>query len=181
MKLSVRPQRSRGAEEVEPMPMLDAFIPKGALSAEAEKELLSKLTDILLRNEGADPSDPAARSIAWVSLHRPAEVLVAGEPASEPRYRIFASVPEGQFDDERRRAMVADVTQAVLDAESGAYERNPLRVWVFANEIRDGTWGAGGRIFTLADIVGFVLGDAEKGREYAQRRLADRTVTEVPA
>jgi phenylpyruvate tautomerase PptA (4-oxalocrotonate tautomerase family) len=38
------------------MPMLDAFVPDGALSADAERELLSRLTDILLRNEGADPT-----------------------------------------------------------------------------------------------------------------------------
>src|SRR5258708_19102126 len=112
------------------MPMLDAFIPEGALSAEAEKQLLSNLTDILLRHEGADPSNPAARSIAWVFLHRPASVFVAGEPAEEPRYRIIASVPEGQFDDERRQAIVEAVTEAALDAENGAYTRNPLPVRV---------------------------------------------------
>jgi phenylpyruvate tautomerase PptA (4-oxalocrotonate tautomerase family) len=156
------------------MPMLDAFIPEGALSDEAEERLLSDLTEILLRHEGADPSDPAARSIAWVYLHRPASLYVAGEPAEEPRYRIIASVPEGQFDDERRQALVEAVTERVLDAEDGAYERNPLRVWVFASEIPDGTWGGGGRIVTLADIVGFVVGDPEKGREYAEKRLADR-------
>jgi phenylpyruvate tautomerase PptA (4-oxalocrotonate tautomerase family) len=156
------------------MPMLDAFIPEGALSAEAEKNLLSDLTDILLRHEGADPSDPAARSIAWVYLHRPASLYVAGEPTDKPRYRIIASVPEGQFDDARRQAMVEAVTEAVLDAEDSAYERDPLRVWVFANEIPDGTWGGGGRIVTLADIVGFVFGDPEKGRQYAEQRLAAR-------
>jgi phenylpyruvate tautomerase PptA (4-oxalocrotonate tautomerase family) len=163
------------------MPMLDAFIPEGALSAEAEQELLSNLTDILLRNEGADPTDPAARSIAWVFLHRPAKLFVAGEPTSEPHYRVVASVPEGQFDRERRAKMVAEVTEAVLDAEDGTYDRNPLRVWVFANEIADGTWGGGGRIVTLADIAGFVMGDAEKGRGYAERRLAERRGTEVAA
>jgi phenylpyruvate tautomerase PptA (4-oxalocrotonate tautomerase family) len=154
------------------MPMLDAFIPEGALAAEAEDQLLSDLTDILLRHEGADPSDPAARSIAWVYLHRPAALVVGGEPADEPRYRFIASVPEGQFDDERRQAMVEAVTERVLDAENGAYERDPLRVWVFANEIPDGTWGGGGRIVRLADIVGYVVGDPEKGRQYAEKRLA---------
>lgn len=163
------------------MPMLDAFIPEGALSAEAESELLSNLTDILLRNEGADPADATARSIAWVFLHRPAQLFVAGEPAAEPRYRVIASVPEGQFDPERRQKMVEEVTGAILDAEGGAYERDPLRVWVFPNEIPDGTWGAGGRIFTLGDIAGFVLGDPDKGREYAERRLADRRGVEVTA
>lgn len=153
------------------MPMLDAYIPQGALTETAEKELLAKLTNILLRHEGADPEDPAARSIAWVFLHRPVAVFVAGEPAAEPHYRIVASVPQGQFDDERRQAIVRAVTDAVLDAEDGAYRRDSRRVWVFAHEVPDGTWGGGGRIVTLADIVGFVMGDPERGRAYAETRL----------
>jgi len=161
------------------LPMLDAYIPEGALSDEAERKLLADLTDILLRHEGADPANPMARSIAWVFLHRPAAVLVAGEPAAEPRYRIVASVPEGQFDAERRQAMVEAVTEAVLDAEEGRHPRNPFRVWVFANEIPDGTWGGGGRIVTLADIAGLVLGDEQAGREYAAERLGARRAAAI--
>ena len=70
--------------------------------------------------------------------------------------------------------MVAEITEAVLDAEHGAYERDPMRVWVFTPEIPEGTWGGGGRVVTLADIVGFALGDKEKGRAYAERVLAER-------
>ena len=154
------------------MPMLDAFIPEGAMSEEAENKLLSKLTDILLRSEGADPNHPVARPLAYVWLHRPAKMFAGGKPASAPRYRIIASVPEGAYDDERRQALVAEVTEAVLDAEEGAYERDPMRVFVFPNEVPEGTWGGGGRIVTLADAAGWVLGDAEKGRKYAERRLA---------
>ncbi|HYB34457.1 MAG TPA: tautomerase family protein [Mycobacterium sp.] len=161
------------------MPMLDAFIPDGALSAEAEDALLSQLTDILLRNEGADPSDPRVRGIAWVFLHRPAAVFVAGERAREPRYRFIASVPEGQFDDEQRAAMVREVTDAVLAAEGGAYPADPQRVWVFPNEIPDGTWGAAGLIHTLADIVEYVTGDGEQARAYAESRLRARRAVSV--
>ena len=75
--------------------------------------------------------------------------------------------------------MVAAVTEAILDAEDGRYDRDPLRIWVFANEIPDGTWGGGGRIARLADIAGVVLGDPEKGREYAEKRLGRRQ--SVPA
>lgn len=156
------------------MPMLDAYIPAGALSPVAEGKLISQLTDLLLRHEGADPSDPRARAIAWVFLHRPADVFVAGEPAPEPRYRFIASVPEGQFDDERRAAIVRDVTDAVLRAENGAHPYDPNRVWVFTNEVTDGTWGGAGRINTLADIVGYVTGDADQGRAYAERTFAAR-------
>ena len=161
------------------MPMLDAYIPEGALSAEAEKKLLARLTDVLLENEGADPSNETARSIAWVFLHR-TDVFVAGAPADEPRYRFVASVPEGQFNPDRRHAIVEAITEAVLDAEEGARPRDPMRVWVFPTEVPDGTWGGGGRIVTLADIAGLVMGDPEKGREYADRALNERRREAAP-
>jgi phenylpyruvate tautomerase PptA (4-oxalocrotonate tautomerase family) len=156
------------------MPMLDAYIPAGALSADAEAKLLADLTDLLLKNEGADPTNPQVRSIAWLFVHRPEAVYVAGAPASAPHYRFIASVPEGQYEPERRLAMVQDITEAVLDAEQGAHERDPGRVWVFTPEVPDGTWGGFGRIATLADIATFATGDPEQGRLYAEKRLAQR-------
>jgi len=156
------------------MPMLDVYVPAGALPADVEKALLVTLTDVLLEHEGADPRNPAARALAKVWLHRPEVVLHAGEVPELPHYRVIASVPEGQFDDARRASMVAAVTDAVLAAEDGRYDADPLRVWVFASEIPDGTWGGGGRIHRLADIAAAVLGDRDKGREYAERRLAAR-------
>jgi phenylpyruvate tautomerase PptA (4-oxalocrotonate tautomerase family) len=163
------------------MPMLDAHIPAGALSAAAEEQLLGDLTDMLIRNEGADPTNPQVRSIAWLFVHRPEAVYVGGSPARAPHYRFVASVPEGQYEPERRRAMVRDITEAVLDAEDGAYERDPSRVWVFTPEIPDGTWGALGTIVTLADIATFATGNAERGRRYAEERLAGRGVAVVGA
>jgi phenylpyruvate tautomerase PptA (4-oxalocrotonate tautomerase family) len=156
------------------MPMLDAYIPEGALPAAAERRLISRLTDLLLEHEGADPRNPAARSLAWVFLHRPAAIYVAGEPAAAPRYRFVASVPEGQYDDDRRAAIVAAVTAAVLDAEDGAHPRDPQRVWVFAHEIPEGNWGGGGRVMRLADIVAHVIGDPDAAQRYADHRLAQR-------
>jgi phenylpyruvate tautomerase PptA (4-oxalocrotonate tautomerase family) len=160
--------------------MLDVTIPEGALSEPAERRLLARLTDVLLEHEGADPSNPAARSVAWVFLHRPAAVYVAGEPEQEPHYRVLVTVPEGQFDDERRSAMVAAVTEAVLDAEEGARRRDASRVWVFATEMPDGTWGAAGRVVHLADIVEFVIGDRAAAERYAARRLG-REAEPAPA
>jgi phenylpyruvate tautomerase PptA (4-oxalocrotonate tautomerase family) len=162
------------------MPMLDAYIPAGALSASAEERLLEQLTDVLITHEGADPANPRVRSIAWLFVHRPEAVYVAGAPAAAPRYRLIASVPEGQYDPERRQAMVAAITDAVLDAEEGRHDRDPSRVWVFTPEIPDGTWGALGRVVTLADIATFATGDPERGREYAEGRLAARRAA-VPA
>ena len=163
------------------MPMLDAYIPAGALDAEAEKRLLADLTDILIVNEGADPENPQVRSIAWLFIHRPEAVFVAGAPAQAPHYRFLASVPEGQYDPERRQAMVTSITDAVLDAEQGEHGRDAARVWVFTPEIPDGSWGGAGRIVTLADIAGFATGDVGAGRRYAEERLAARRGAAVPA
>lgn len=157
------------------MPMLDAYIPEGALEPAAEEKLLADLTDLLIVNEGADPTNPQVRAIAWLFVHRPEAVFVAGSPAEAPRYRFVASVPEGQYDPERRQAMVESITEAVLDAEGGAHDRDPMRVWVFTPEVPDGTWGGGGRVVTLADIATLVTGDPEQARRYAEERLGDRS------
>lgn len=159
--------------------MIDIDIPVGALAPHAERRLLDRLTDVLLEHEGADPANPVARSLAWIFVHRPAAVYVAGSPAAEPRYRVRASVPEGQYDDARRAALIPAVTNAVLDAEGGTRPRDPERVWVFATEIPDGTWGSGGRIARLADIVGMVVGDPAAGRRYADAVLGARRCARV--
>ena len=143
------------------MPMLDAYIPEGALSAAAEKQLMARLTDLLLEHEGADPSNETARSIAWVFLHR-VDVFVAGEPADAPRYRFVASVPEGQFNGDRRRAIVEAITEAVLDAEEGSRPRDPNRVWVFPTEVPDGNWGAAGQQIRYKQLVELAAGEREK-------------------
>jgi phenylpyruvate tautomerase PptA (4-oxalocrotonate tautomerase family) len=161
------------------MPMLDVYIPENALPADAEKALLGQLAEILIEHEGADPSDPIARSLAKVWLHRPAAMLHAGETPSAPHYKVIASVPQGQLDDVRTASAFAAITNAILSAEDGRYDQDPLRIWVIGNEIPDGYWGAGGRVVRLADIAAVVMRDADKGREYARQRLAGQTVTFV--
>jgi hypothetical protein len=49
------------------MSILDAYIPEGTLSPSTDRELLAKITDLLLEHEGVDPSNESARPLAWVS------------------------------------------------------------------------------------------------------------------
>jgi phenylpyruvate tautomerase PptA (4-oxalocrotonate tautomerase family) len=160
------------------MPMMDAYIPKDALSTEAERGLLKKATDLLLEHEGADPTNQAAQSIAWIFVHRP-EMYVGGAPAEEPHYRFVCQVPEGQYDDQRRAAVTAALTEAVVEAEAGQWPNPEFRTWVFTHEIPDGNWGGLGQIFRLPDIAGFVGGD--DARERAVERLAARRRQEAEA
>ena len=153
------------------MPMCDAYIPESALSPSAERQLLGRITDLLLEHEGVHPTNERARALAWVFVHRH-EMYVAGAPAEAPHYRFVCHVPEGQYNDERRAAVTAAMTQAVVEAEDGSWPDSERRVWVFTNEVEDGTWGGLGRIVRLPDIAEHVLGD--KGRAAAKQVLAAR-------
>lgn len=56
---------------------MTSTFPCGAIAPDAERTLMDELTSILLRAEGADPSNAFARQISWLFLHRP-EVFVGG-------------------------------------------------------------------------------------------------------
>lgn len=154
------------------MPMIDLYLPTDALTAERELQLIDELTTILVKAEGADPTNEAVRQIAWVVVHH-TPIYAGGNLPTKPHYRVIASVPEGQVNTlDRRQALVADVTAAVVKAEASDDPDAHHRVWVFPLEIPEGRWGAGGSIMGLADIINTVIGDKEKAAEVAERRIA---------
>ena len=154
------------------MPMIDVTIPEGALNPDAEARLIRELGDILIGHEGFDPANKVAQSVTVVFLHRPAAVYVAGAPSPSPRYRIVPSVPEGQYTEASRAALVKDVTDAVVRAAGGSFEEVAPQVWVFPTEVPDGQWGSRGVIRPLPDIQAFIAGEHE--RKVGEARLARR-------
>jgi phenylpyruvate tautomerase PptA (4-oxalocrotonate tautomerase family) len=153
--------------------MLDVYIPDGALQAGTEAALLNRLTEIVIRYEGFDPADPVVRSVSWLFLHRPAAVHVGGSPADAPHYKVVASVPEGQFDEKARAGVIAEVTEAILDAENGAWPRDAGRIWVFPTDIPEGHWGGHGQATPLAVILARLTGDdIDHARSLAAERIA---------
>ncbi|MGY2809267.1 phenylpyruvate tautomerase PptA (4-oxalocrotonate tautomerase family) [Bradyrhizobium sp. USDA 4503] len=154
------------------MPMIDVTIPEGALKPEAEARLIKELGDILIGHEGFDPANKVAQGVTVVFLHRPAAVYVAGQPSPSPRFRIVPTVPEGQYTEASRAALVKDVTDAVVRAAGGSFEDVAPQVWVFPTEIPDGQWGSRGVIRPLPDIQAFIAGEHE--RKVGEARLARR-------
>lgn len=162
------------------MPMIDALWPEDALTPQAQVRLVKELTDILIKAEGYDPGNTIAQSVTVFHLHRPAAVFVGGEPCTTMRYRIIASVPEGQYTDESRRALVKAVTQAVARAENRPFDEVAPRVWVFPTEIAEGTWGSRGDIYTLPDIHALLAGETERSagaQRLARSRRAKARIT----
>lgn len=142
------------------MPMIDVFIPEGALQPEAEALLMSELTDILIQHEGLDAQNPRIRDVSWIFVHRPAAVYRAGAPAPAPIYRIVPTVPEGQYSDEARESLIAEVSAAIARAEGCDVAEVGKRVWVFPTEIPDGCWGARGAVQRLPNILRMFGGEA---------------------
>jgi phenylpyruvate tautomerase PptA (4-oxalocrotonate tautomerase family) len=155
------------------MPMIDVYAPKDALSPDAEQALTDRLTTLLIGWEGFDPADERMRAVSWAFVHHP-DVYVGGAPAIAPRYKVVISVPEGQLDEQARAGVVADVTEAVLDAEKGAWPRDASRIWVFPTEIPDGHWGGRGRLLRLPDILRITMDRPEAEKTAAERIAASR-------
>ncbi len=153
------------------MPMIDATIPEGALTPDAEDRLIKELTDILIRAEGYDPSNATAQSVTVLFLHRPQQVYVGGTRSPKPWYRITPSVPEGQYTPAAIDRLVREVTEAVARAEGGAFDAVAPRVWVFPTDIPDGRWGGRGVIRRVPEIHAFLVGD-EQQRPVGAERLA---------
>jgi hypothetical protein len=75
-------------------------------------------------------------------------------------------------------AVTAAMTQAVAEAEDGAWPHPELRVCVVTCAVPDGWWGGGGRILRLADIYQLAWppkpGMHGQPRETAEQVLAAR-------
>ncbi|AWV03501.1 Tautomerase enzyme [Burkholderia sp. JP2-270] len=152
------------------MPMIDVYIPEGALAPHAEAQLMNELTATLIRHEGLDPDNARVLDVTWIFVHRPAAVYRAGTVAPAPIYRIVPTVPEGQYTDTARAALIADVTVAVARAEGVAIDAVATRVWVFPSEIDDGSWGSRGVARRLPDIMEYFGGATL--RALGEQRLA---------
>jgi len=141
------------------MPMIDLTLPAGALQRSALTTLVEDLTTTVLHWEGV-ADNPATRAMAWVFVHELASgaVNVGGKPAALPIYRVFLTVPQGlpgitgPLNEQRRNALVREVTELVLTAEGVTdIEAHTQRVWCMLREQSEGFWGATGRILRMTD------------------------------
>lgn len=141
------------------MPLIEVRMPKGALSPQAQQQLADKLTEAVLRWEGAPAGSRLARQLTWVSMVEADGLFVAGQEAGQPRYVIRATVPQHALRPAAKAGFVADATAAVVEVEGGQADDAAFRVWCIVEEVPDGNWGADGRVVTFEDIVRMVTTD----------------------
>jgi phenylpyruvate tautomerase PptA (4-oxalocrotonate tautomerase family) len=141
---------------------LDATItvtaPKGALDQAKRDRLMKRLSDTLLKYEGADIASKAAQDIAWTYYVEvdPGFFYVGGAPSSLPRLKIEVTTPQGQVNDVTR-TQLAIALGAIVAEEAGPGSAGGNH-WVLFHEITDGHWATANRIFRRADIIAAVRG-----------------------
>jgi phenylpyruvate tautomerase PptA (4-oxalocrotonate tautomerase family) len=134
------------------MPVMDLTYPAGTFTPAARQALADELTTVLLRAERA-PDTEFFRNITWLYVHElPQEtVLAAGQPVSEPTFRLQVTVPQGALSDRRKQELVSEATSTLL-AAAGMHESESLRVWVLIHEVPEGNWGAAGNVIHFEQL-----------------------------
>jgi phenylpyruvate tautomerase PptA (4-oxalocrotonate tautomerase family) len=151
------------------MPMVNVWMPKGALNAKQQADLSDKLTHALLLIEGRLNKaihNPAALSIAWVLFHEiePTSFAVGGKFDNSyvpdgGRFLTTVTVPGGALDHEGAKASVVETVHSAirdvlgLPIKKGAH----WAPWVIIQEVPEGNWGAGGVVRHLKEIGAYAI------------------------
>jgi len=134
------------------MPLVQVTASKGQLDSKSRDQLMSRLSTAVIRAEGADVNDPAARSLVWATFAEgdQSAVYVGGEISQNPPVVIELITPEGALTDTTRQSLVEEVRE-IVDDIIGPY-KNSLNHWALLREISEGGWGGAGKLFPLAAI-----------------------------
>jgi len=138
--------------------MIEVTAPENALDKPTRDRLMKRLTDTLLKWEGAPIDSAAAQAIAWTYYHEIPDgfFYVGGANPSEPRFKLKITTPEGALNDESRAGVVGEIG-GILDEVVGPAAAG-INHWVLLREIKDGGWGSAGRVFRHEDIKAAVGG-----------------------
>jgi len=134
------------------MPLVQVTAPKGKLDQKNRDDLMSRLSIAVIKAEGADANDPAAKALVWAYYQECPEgaCYVGGESLQGAPLCIEFATPQGALNEKTRKALVEEVG-VIVDDIVGPSE-DGLNHWALLREIDEGGWGAGGQIVGLAAI-----------------------------
>jgi hypothetical protein len=136
------------------MPLIQVTASQGTLNKNDQDILMSRLSNAVLKSEGAPINDPGAQSLVWAYYHESptGAVYVGGENLEQSPIRIDVTTPEGALNDQTRKSLVEEIG-VIVDDIVGPFEGR-LNHWAMLHELNEGGWAGGGQIFRLADIQG---------------------------
>ncbi len=134
------------------MPLIQVTAPQGALAKNQQNSLVSRVSNAVLKAEGAPLEHEGAQSLVWAYYQEQPRgtSYVGGEAIEQPPFRIDITTPKGALNTATREALVAEVG-AIVDDLVGSFDGR-LNHWTMLYEVDEGSWGGGGQIFPLAGI-----------------------------
>ncbi len=134
------------------MPLIQVIASRGTLSEKDQDRFISRISNAVLKSEGAPINDPGAQSLVWAYYdEKPAgNSYVGGKNLDKPPLVITVTTPEGALDSSTRKSLVEEIGQ-VVDDTIGPFEGR-LNHWTMLHELNEGGWAGSGQIFPLAAI-----------------------------
>jgi len=134
------------------MPLIQVTAPKGALNQQDRDAMMSRLSNAVLRAEGAPLEDDGAQSLVWAHYFELPQgtSYVGGKALDNPPLRIAVTTPEGALNDGTRKSLVEEIG-SIVDEIYGQFDGR-LNHWAMLYEVMEGGWAGGGQIFPLAGI-----------------------------
>ena len=146
------------------MPFIRITTLQGLLSSAEKQSIAEGLTLAVMKIETGGLDTPQFRAVSALAFEEISvgNWFVGGVPADgNAAALVEIRVPEGAVDDARREAM-AKAVEEVLSANSEAFGKaeNYRILWTHLLEIKDGNWGACGRMVRLDEIKRIASGAA---------------------
>lgn len=134
------------------MPRIEVKANEATVSKTRQNELITRLSNAVLKAENADPQNPAAQALVWAeySASDNGASYVGGANVDKPPVVISITTPQGALNAERRAQLVAEVG-SIVDDIVGTFD-NRLNHWALLYEVAEGSWGGAGQIFPLVGI-----------------------------
>jgi phenylpyruvate tautomerase PptA (4-oxalocrotonate tautomerase family) len=137
------------------MPNILIKVPTGAFSDQQRERLLTRVSEAAIAHEHMG-NDPLQRSLCWVLIEevRAADWLCGGISmhAHAIPCIVLVKVPAGVLDEPMRRDYVLALHQAI-EKSAEPDDGRMLMTSIQLTDIADGTWGANGSHWRLADFT----------------------------
>jgi phenylpyruvate tautomerase PptA (4-oxalocrotonate tautomerase family) len=168
------------------MPIIEMFVPEGALDAEQKAALHRLVGRQVTEAEGGSGDSAIERALTWMFITecRGDAWSVGGEPVTQDgiaRYFVRIAVPSGSMNDAKRHDLAARVNAAI--GEAVGRTPGPLDTICVVEEIPAGNWSGGGIVVDWRDIMrmidreehlfGFTGAEMAAVRGLAEQRAAD--------
>ena len=134
------------------MPLIQVGVPKGTLCEENQAVLMKKISDSVLKSEGARIGDSDAEALVWAYCNEiPKDsCYIGGKVVDKHPIYITITAPKNAIPCNAKEVLTQEIQIAVTEA-IGEFEGR-LNYWLLFIDTVDDAWGAAGQLFSLSQI-----------------------------